>query len=190
MPDLGKLDPLVNRLLLRVMIDGRTREFKEVVFERNFIRLVDKAVRAYNAARWAIIAQVEEGKRSAEEMIRDGRALPILAFTDHFEDCITTTNRLLKLLGSIKAAKIKVSREARRSIEAASGDVDGLRNMIEHVADAVAAEEIRDGELIMVGISRDGAGACLGPNTIAFSDLCVVIRRLHEVALVILAQPL
>jgi hypothetical protein len=119
MPELGNLDPLVDRMLLRVMIDGRERDKKEHSIERNFVRLVDKAVRAYEAARSAMIMQIEDMKRldqavstvPAKPVMLRGSSLRALGFTDHFEDCVTTTTRLLKLLKSMKSAKIPVGRE-------------------------------------------------------------------------------
>jgi hypothetical protein len=179
MPELGNLDRLVDRLLFRVMMDGRERDKKEHSIERNFVRLVDKAVREYEAARAALIMQIEDMRRlreaasrmPAEEVVLEGSSLPALGFTDHFEDCITATNRLLKLLQSIKSAKVPVGREARRIIEAFSKDIPDLRNMVEHIAEAITNGEIKDGEFIMVGPTQDGAGATLGSNRIAFSDL-------------------
>ena len=142
MPELGTLEPLVDQLLFRVMLDGRQRDKKEYSIERNFVRLVDKTVRAYEAARVGLIAQVQQWRRLQEaaskvpaEVFRlEQSPGPAMAFTDHFEDCITTTNRLLKLLRGINASKTPiVSREARRSIEASAKAIDGIRNMIEHI---------------------------------------------------------
>lgn len=42
----------------------------------------------------------------------------------------------------------------------------------------------------MVGVTTDGTGAILGSDRIAFADLSIVIRRLHEVASAMLAVPM
>lgn len=198
MPELGTLEALVDQLLFRVMMDGRQRDKKEYSIERNFVRLVDKTVRAYEAARVGLIAQVEQGRSLQEaaskvpaEFKLEQSSGPAMAFTDHFEDCITTANRLLKLLRSINASKTPiVSREARRSIEASAKAIDGIRNMIEHIAEAIANEEFSEGQTIMVGATVDGRAAILGPNRIAFTDVCIVIRRLHEIAKAMLSVPM
>jgi len=199
MPELGTLEALVDHLLFRVMMDGRQRDKKEYSIERNFVTLVDKTVRAYEAARVGLIAEVEQwrslqeavSKVPAEEFKVEQSSGPAMAFTDHFEDCITTANRLLKLLRGIKASKTSiVSREARRSIEASAKAIDGIRNMIEHIAEAIANEEFSEGQTIMVGATVDGRAAILGPNRIAFADVCIVIRRFHEIAKAMLEVPM
>jgi hypothetical protein len=198
MPELGNLERLMDRLLLRVMLDGRERDKKEYSIERNFVRLVDKAVRSYEAARSALNMQIEDMKRLRnaasrvpyEEVALEGSSLPALGFADHFEDCITTTNRLLKLLQSIKSAKIPVGREVKRLIEASSKGIPDLRNTVEHIAEAIANDEFKDGQLIMVGPTQDGTAATLGSNRIAFADLRIVIRRQHEFAAALLSVPM
>lgn len=196
MPALGNLDPLVDRLLMRIMIDQRQREKKEYAIERNFVRLVDKAVRAYGAARTSLIGQIEDRDLLERAISTDPpgelipRTGPMLGFTDQFEDCITTTNRLLDLLDGLKAEGILVNREARRSIEAFSNGIGNLRNTIEHIASAIAKGEFQEGQLIMVGATVDGSAAALGANRIAFADLRVVLLRLHEIASALLAVPM
>lgn len=199
MPELGTLEPLVDPLLFRVMMDGRQRDKKEYSIERNFVRLVDKTVRAYVAAKAGLTTQVERWRRlqeaaskvPTEEFKLEQYSEPAMAFTDHFEDCITTTNRLLKLLRGINASKTPiVSREARRSIEASAKAIDGIRNMIEHISEAIANEEFSEGQMIMVGATVDGSAAILGPNRIAFADICIVIRRLHEIAKAMMSIPM
>jgi hypothetical protein len=66
MPELGALEALADQLLSRVMMDGRQRDKKEYSIERNFVRLVDKAVRAYEAARVGLITQVERWRSPQE----------------------------------------------------------------------------------------------------------------------------
>jgi hypothetical protein len=198
MPELGNLERLVDRLLLRVMMDGRVRDKREHSIERNFVRLVDKAVRAYGAARAAMIMQIEDMNRLREAASRmpyegvtlEGSSLPALGFTDHFEDCITATNRLLKLLESIKAAKMPVVREVRVIIDAYSKEIPGLRNMIEHIAEEISKGAFKDGQFIMLAPTVDGSSATLGSNRIAFADLKILLRRLHDVASTMLSVPM
>ncbi len=183
MPELGNLERLVDRLLLSVMMDGRVRDKREYSIERNFVRLVDKAVRAYGAARAAMIMQIEDMNRlreaasrmAYEGMTLEGSSLPALGFTDHFEDCITATDRLLKLLERIKSAKMPVVREVRVIVGAYSKDIRGLRNIIEHIAEEISKGEFKDGQFIMIAPTVDGSAATLGSNRIAFADLIILL---------------
>jgi len=69
MPDLSGIgSPLLGRLIVQLLVGERGLSPKAGRYRRNFIRLLDKAVREYNEARAAILADVTEAKRSAEEM--------------------------------------------------------------------------------------------------------------------------
>jgi hypothetical protein len=125
-----------------------------------------------------------------QEVTLEGSSLPALGFTDHLEDCITAISRLLKLLQSIKSAKILVVREVRAIINAHSKDIPDLRNRIEHIAEAISNGEFKEGQFIMIGPTADGSAATLGSDRIAFADLSIVIRRLHEIASATLAVPM
>jgi len=137
-----------------------------------------------------MIMQIEDMKRLRqpasrvpyEEVTLEGSSLPALGFTDHFEDCISITNRLLKLLQSIKGRRFQLAVKCEALSTLPPKTFLDLRNMLEHIAEAIANDKFMDGQLIMVGPTQDGTGATLGPNRIGFTDLRIVIRRLHEVA--------
>ncbi len=103
MPDLSDLDfPLKKYLILHALVGDKGLTQKESLYRRNFVRLVDKAIKEYQEARSTIILQIEEMNRPPEEMSKEGRIIHILGFTDHFESCINAINRLLKQLERIK----------------------------------------------------------------------------------------
>jgi hypothetical protein len=62
--------------------------------------------------------------------------------------------------------------------------------MLEHIADAIANDEFKDGQLIMVGATQDGSAATIGSNRIAFADLRIVIWRMHKIAAAMLSAPM
>lgn len=123
MPNLSGLDfPLMGRLCVQEFAGERDLSPKAILYRKVFIRLVDKALREYYEARKAIIAQIAEANRSAEEMITNGRQIYMFEFIDHTETCINAVRRLYKLLERIKAEKEspvlpKELREMRRLVE-------------------------------------------------------------------------
>src|SRR4030042_6365663 len=102
MPDLSGLDaPLMSRLVVQLLIGESSLSHNARLYRRNFVRLVDKALREYNEARGAILKQVAEAKRPAKEMEKHGRQIFTFQFTDHIETCINAISRLFKLLERI-----------------------------------------------------------------------------------------
>jgi hypothetical protein len=187
MPDLYDLDvPLKHFLIIRLLALGdEGLSHKAGLYRRNFVRLVDKAVYEYQAARAALVAQVEERHRTVEEMTEEGRIIYIFGFIDHLETCISATRRLLHLLDRIKSEQgaLSVPRLTRRSIEAYSKSVKDIRNTIEHMAEKIQSDELKDGEPIMLRAGDKGDRAEIAGNYIKFSDLAYTLCKLHEVAL-------
>jgi len=93
MPDLSGLDRLMNRLMVQVLVGDRGLSRKAALYRRNFVRLLDKALREYNEAREIILAEIAEANRSPKEMAKDGRSIYIITFPDHMETCINAVRR-------------------------------------------------------------------------------------------------
>lgn len=90
LPDLSGLEKLIPVLIAHLFVgDGLNRE--QGLLKRDFVRLVDKAIREYEAARTAIVAQIQKGG-----------ALYTIAFTDHFETCVNAINRAIKEVDVMK----------------------------------------------------------------------------------------
>lgn len=189
MPDISDLDyPLKSRLMIHALIGNKGLSRKEGLYRTNFVRLVDKAIKEYQLARSSIIDQINEAKRPPEKMAREGRILYIFNFTDHFENCINATGRLLKQLESIKSdtGRLAIPKDIRRLIEAHSRAIPDIRNSAEHMEKIIQKDEIQEGQPVMLSIGGDGDRAVLARHEIRFNELATAIRRLHEVALDIL----
>jgi hypothetical protein len=145
---------------------------------------VDKAVFEYQESRSTIIAQIEEMQRSTEEMVKTGRILYILNFTDHFENCINATARLLNLLERIKneSGPPSIPRSVRRTIEAYSKSIPDIRNAIEHMDQIIQRDAIVEGQPVMLAIGDEGDKATLAGYHIKFDDLAITLRKLQAVA--------
>jgi hypothetical protein len=96
MPDLSSLQEqqaqgtfLINQLI------GAEKGFPEAMgsYRRNMVRLADKAVRDYMDARRYVLSQVQEMRRTPEEMAKHGRFIYAYLTTDRLEDCIITVRR-------------------------------------------------------------------------------------------------
>jgi len=184
MPDISDLDfPLKKYLLLHAWAADKGITKKEGLYRRNFVRLVDKAIKEYCEARNSILAQIEEAKRTVEEMTKNGRILYIFEFTDHFENCINALSRLLKQLEVIKSDSTcwRISRLVRRSIEAYSRSIPDIRNAAEHMEEDIKEEGIID-KPVMLSIGDSGDKAVLGEHEIKFADVAMALRGLHRIA--------
>lgn len=153
MPDLSGLDsPLIGRLLVQLLVGERGLSQKAGLYHRNFVRLVDKALREYHEARGVILVQIAESNRSAKEMSRDGRHIYIFAFTDCIEDCINAIRRLYGLLERFKSEKESpvMPRELRKLVETKMKLVVDIRHAVEHMDERIQNGEIATGKPIML----------------------------------------
>ena len=106
MPDLSDVTcSLMGRLLIQLMVGEPGLSRRTTLYRRNFIRLLDKALREYQEAREIILDQIGEANRPVEDMSKHGRYLYIIRFPDHIESCISTVRLLYKLLRRIKLEK-------------------------------------------------------------------------------------
>ena len=184
MPDISDLTyPLKLALLIQIMAGDKGLSQKSSLYRREFVRLVDKAMFEYQESRSTIIAQIEEMQRSTEE-IETGRVLYILGFTDHFENCINATARLLKLLDGIKSESESpfISRQIRKLIRAYSKSFPGIRDVIEHMDERIRGDKLVGGLPVMLAIGDEGDEAMVANHRIKFNDLATALRKLHMVA--------
>jgi len=186
MPDLSGLDyPLVGRLVIQLLAGERGLSPKTSLYRRNFIRLVDKALREYHEARETILAEIAETKRPLEEMSRDGRNIYILTFADHIENCINAVQRLYKLLERIKAEKQSpgLPRELRRQVETRGETIVRIRGAIEHMDERILEGEAGVGKPIMAAGSENWDAVVVSNYELKFEELAMVLRTMHEIAL-------
>lgn len=189
MPDLSGLDfPLIGRLIVQLLVGERGLSRKTGLYRRNFIRLVDKALREYHEARKIILAQIAEANRSTEEMSRDGRHIYIVAFTDYIEDCVNAVQRLYKLLERFKSEKESpvLPRELRRLVETKMKSIVDIRDAVEHIDERIQNGEIDTGKPIMLTVSKNDDGVVVSNYELKFGELAMVLKTMHEIALYIL----
>jgi hypothetical protein len=188
MPDLSGLDFLMNRLMVQALIGEPGLSQKTRLYRRNFVRLVDKALREYGEAREAILAQIAEMNRSPQEMMKDGRSIYLFAFTDHIETCINATRRLYGLLPKIYSERQSpfLPRELRKLLETMQAAIVDIRNAIEHIDDMIQKDEIAHNRPIMATGSKNWDAVVVAKEEIEFEDLAMVLSKMHEIALYLL----
>ena len=184
MPDLSGLDPLTNRLIVQVMTGDPDVSRKAALYRRNFVRLVDKALREYHEARQAILAQIAEAKRPAKEMEKHGRQLFVFQFTDPIETCINATARLFRLLERIKSEKQSpaLPRELRRLLETKSESIADVRDAVEHMDSLIRNDEIAPGKPVMMTVSEKDDAVIVSSYEIEFEELAMGLQKMHEIA--------
>lgn len=181
MPDLSELRPLFGRVILHAMIGKQAVSPKATLYRTNFIRLVDKAVKEYHAARDSILAQLAEASRPAPQMEEEGRPLYILAFTDHCETCVNAIHRVLRLVDRLKDERQPLNRDLRHAIEAYSRAVPAMRNALEHMDERIQRDEVAPGQPVMLGLADSEDRAVVADTELLFDDVAIALRKLHAI---------
>ena len=186
MDDLSGLGKLQPTLLLNVCFAQGDREVnrRTALNRLVFVRLVDKAVDEYEESRHMIVAQIAEGQRSVDEMARSGRFIYMLKFVDHMENCISTVRRILRFLNVLKSDQdgLPFPRPIRKDIEALTKPIVKVRNTVEHMDERIRRDEIGEDEPVMLKVMASQDGVMIGGQTLPFSTLSSLIRKLHSLA--------
>ena len=191
MASLDELQPLAMQLLLVTgFIGDGTLGRGAALARREIIRLVDKTVNEYGYARAAIFAQIAEANRSVEEM-QKGRKVYMFNFTDHMENCINAIRRLLRLMEILRKDQSapQQDRTSRRLVEANQNALIDVRNVFEHLNDAIVGNEIEDGCPVMLCLGDDQTSVRIGKHNLTFASLVSVIKSLHSEATALLIKP-
>jgi hypothetical protein len=189
MPNLSGLNPLIGHLVIQdVFLRKHGFSHDAKLYRRHFIRLVDKALDEYDKAREAILAQIKEAKRPTQEMVEHGRIIYMFTFVDHIENCINAVSRLYKFLERIKSEKLspEIPREIRRLVETQAQSITDIRNTVEHMDDKIQKGEIASDKLLMLSLNDESDGVAILDFEMKFSDLGIVLKKMHEIALSLL----
>jgi hypothetical protein len=185
MPDLtAACPPLTPSLVIVTVFLGNGPLSRTAgLHRRTFARLVDKAVAEYTRAREALIAQIEEGKRTTDEMARTGRLIYIFAFVDHLENCLNAGRRLLLSLDHLKKDRTVpyLERVNRRGLEVDGRGIVDVRDTLEHMAERIDRGDIQDGQPVVLCLTDDGRAVSLGDASLRLDTLASVLQRLYSI---------
>ena len=184
MPDLiAACPPLTpSAVIVTTFIGDGPLSRKAGLQRRTFARLVDKAVAEYTRAREALIAQIEEGKRPANEMARTGRLIYVFAFVDHLENCLNASRRLLLSLDQLKKDRTvpHLERVNRREVEVGGRGIVDVRNTLEHMAERIDRGDVQGGQPVVLCLTDDGRAVSLGDTSLRLDTLACVLQRLYS----------
>jgi len=183
MEDLSGLEKLQPTLILNLVFAQGDKEIsrRTALNRRLYIRLLDKTVDEYKEARELIVAQIAEGQRNAEEMMRNERYLYMLKFVDHMENCISSVRRILRFLDNLKGNQdgLGFSRTVRKHIESLTTPIIDVRNIIEHMDERIQNDIIQESEPVMLRITDTQDGIMIAGQSLKFSTLSTLIKKLH-----------
>jgi hypothetical protein len=176
MPDLSALVPgQTLALVLRLAFPGdRTDAYPARLLHVTFVRLVDKAISEYEAARAQMnrYSQEDTPMRPLVALFRAG---------SEFENCITSLYRALCLLEAIRRDKVSPKLpDALRATLRAKADVRNFRDAIQHFDDDLANGVPQPGGNL--GIRAHSNRVECARGSILYSDLAGWLRSLHGYA--------
>ncbi|MCB1887156.1 MAG: hypothetical protein KDH20_06095 [Rhodocyclaceae bacterium] len=183
MPDLREECPplLPEHFLIATFLGDPDEEL--VLFRRLMVIWTDNAIAEFDQARGALLAQIEEANRSAEEMARTGRHIYMFDFSKSIEHCILLTRRLLRALDHVKNKGIaQIDRTVRRYIESQSQGLIDVRNFSEHAVETIAGGKFPEKGSLVPRLRPDEKGVEVAEGTISFALLAGLLRQLHLVA--------
>jgi hypothetical protein len=153
-------------------------------YRRNFVRLADKAVRDYSEVRNAVEAQINEAKRPATQIARQGRFIYVYLISDKLEDCIVTVRRLFRYFERIKSdpSRFPIDRLFKRQVAALEKDVVDIRDLIEHLDEEIRSETVLSGQNTAAALDDDAATVVLAGAKLPASALARCIQHFHSFA--------
>src|SRR5439155_21748412 len=110
-------------------------------------------------------------------------------FTDHLENCINATRRLLGIVERIKGdgKAAPIPRETRRLLESIRKQVIDVRDVIEHMDETVQKEGIKENEPVILSLSRERRDkVSIAGYSLELCRLGQTLRVLHRVGVALL----
>ena len=191
MEDLSDLKKLQPTLVLNLVFAQGDNDIsrRTALNRRLYIRLLDKMLDEYMAARALIVAQVAEGQRNVEEMTQKGRYIYMFKFVDHMENCISSVRRILRFLDILKGNQdgLVFSRTIKNHIGSLTTPIIDVRNTIEHMDERIQNDIIQENEPVMLKITDTQDGIMIAGQSLKFSTLSTLIRKLHALGQSIVA---
>jgi hypothetical protein len=136
-----------------------------------YLIVVDKAIREYRAGCEKILKNMTSGGVG-----------PYVEGTGHFETCINSTKRAMRLLQRLVGASegLTADRQLRRSIAAWERQLTDIRDAVEHIdSDILSDRGIEEGMAHLLTISDDGQRLEIADHSLPLAALHSTISSLH-----------
>lgn len=159
---------------LGLVLQGRQSPQNEVVSRllTAYLIVVDKAIREYRSGCSKVI-----------ENMQSGGVTPYVEGTGHFETCINSVKRAMRLLTRIVRAPESPTndRQIRRSATVWEKQLTDVRDAIEHIdADILSNGGVEEGMAHLLTVSNDGLRLEIGACSMPLTALHSTIASLHE----------
>jgi hypothetical protein len=187
MPDLSDLKKakIVSHFLVCQLI-GTGTNFPEKLesYRINLARLIDKAINEYLEARDYVLAEIDEPKRSIEDMTKNGRYVYVHFIANELENCLMSTRRIFRYFERIKSDKNApyMDKVLKRQLESLESDIREIRDLIEHLDKDIHEGKKKLNESVMPVLNSDATEIKLLSNSLKTEALALVIRKFHGFA--------
>jgi hypothetical protein len=182
------VDHLSNKGILNVLLDrslsgqpaGIPSGWSLVALFTNFVRLTDKALREYDAARAEVVLYLEptEGMRTS----------PYIRAVDHMENCVSATHRAV--LNAIALQAQGVGKKAPRLTPRQHARLRDVRHAIEHSDERIVGPQSRRqcspfkrGESFSLRLAN--TSMVIGQHVLRYADLVSAMSKMHKTVEVI-----
>jgi len=181
MPDLSSINtPAMPDTAMGIIIGKWAQRNDQVwLYIHNLIRITDKAIFEYEAARKSYLKQLDT--------LRNG-VLPLSALfrsVAHLETCINSVRRALRFIERLNGyeGEAAISRTTRKIIRIHAKVSVNIRDVVEHMDEMIADGSFVKGKAPMLMLTESGDGACIADYSIQFGDLASLLRKLKELAI-------
>ena len=177
-----QLDQNIEGLRLHSMLVSAFIPEPDISAERRkwrswLVHCLVKTARHYNEARELILAQLNEGERTAVELEK-GRQFPILNFSFEMEDCITSLEKIVVCIRALET-KSEIKSNCLLKLEKEKFLLNKLRNRQDHLHNQIASGETGKGP-IFICLSENSDGIRFFEITLSFSALYQLVDAVYK----------
>lgn len=182
MPDLsGLFAKQVLNTMLNLALGGHSAAARVAHAEFvNLVRLTDKAINEYEAARAALADFVKHRGT--------GRFSPLFRAADHLENCINATRRAFEFADALRRNR-RVAPIPRHPLPRPPEVrlIRTLRDTVEHLYDNLKQGKVVPGQAQFLKPAEKGLE--IGSVSVSWLELAALLRRLHALVEYVNAQP-
>lgn len=187
--------PLINKpklipIYLASSLAGidRNLDKKIVLLKKIVVRLIDKAIYEYNQAVDAINRDIEDEKRSVDDMRENGGYIFTHLIMNHLENCINSIHRIYNAFGKIMRNQnsLKIDGIDKKLAELYRKPIRDIRDMIEHIEEDIQEDKINNGDTIALSFDFKKLNISISDKKITIKDLDKIICKFYDIILIII----
>jgi hypothetical protein len=145
-----------------------------------FVRLVDKAVQEYEAARGMLDSYLSTRPRTFSFILRA---------VGHMEPCLNAVARAVRFVDALRSSRggPRIPKNLSCLSSSAKGRIQGIRDAVEHMEERVLTDRIVSGEPVAL-VLEDGHVE-LATERISFVELSTWLKQLNNLAVTLASTP-